>query len=171
VPPQQSYTLPEAPQHKGLPAWLVTMLVAGIAIGVIFGIVKLLGSKSGSSADTTTAGLQQSMAGSDSSNQYAKYLEIAGVRIGEDEKKHARAQFLVVNHSSADLPDLELEVALTTTTAKAGDDPLAVITVKTGPLPANGSKDVSAPLKTKLRAYELPDWQFLKASFAIKSHR
>jgi hypothetical protein len=168
VPPQLSYTLPEAPQRRGLPAWLVTILVAVIAIGVIFGIVRLLGSKGGSVADSATAASQQAAA-NDSSNPYAKVLEITGVRITEDAKKHARAQFLVVNHSPADLPDLELDVVLSTTTAKAGDDPVAVMTVKTGPIPANGSKDVSAALDTKLRAYELPDWQFLRASFAMKA--
>ena len=171
MPPQPSYTLPDGAQRKGLPTWLVTILVAAIAIGVIFGIYKLLGSKSGSGTDSTTAALEQSAAAGDSSSPYAKYVEITGVRIVEDEKKHPIAHFLVVNHSAADLPELESVVALTTTTAKAGDDPLALIKVKTGAIPANGSKDVSAPLNSKLRAYELPDWQFLKASFAIKSPR
>jgi hypothetical protein len=167
VPPQPSYTLPEAPHRKGLPTWLVTILVAAVAVGVIFGVVRLLGSKSGSGADSTTAALQQSATASDSSNPYAKYLEVTGVRIVEDEKQHASAHLLVVNHSTSDLPDLELQVSISTTTAKAGDDPLAVVTIKTGGIPANESKDVSAPLKTKMRAYEMPDWQFLRASFAI----
>jgi len=169
MPPQPSYTLPDAAPRKGMPAWLVTILVAVIASGAIFGIVRLLGSKSASSIDTTTTASQQSAAASDSSNPYAKYLEITGVRIVEDTKKRPVAMFLVVNHSSADLPDLELDVTLTTTTAKAGDDPLAVMSVKTGSIPANGSKDISAPLNSKLRAYELPDWQFLKAAFALKT--
>ena len=30
------------------------------------------------------------------------------------------------------------------------------------------AKDISAPLKTKLRAYELPDWQFIKAEVQLK---
>jgi hypothetical protein len=170
IPPQPTYTLPDSPQHRGLPAWLVTILVAVVAIGLIFGIVRLLGGKGSSSTGQTAASPQQTAAG-DSSNPYAKYVEVTGIRVVEDAKKHANAQFLVVNHSSADLPELELEITLTTTTAKAGDDPLAVVTVKTGALPANGSKDVATPLNTKLRAYELPDWQFLKASFAIKPSR
>jgi hypothetical protein len=152
-----------------MPTWLVTILVAGIAIGVIFGIVRLLGSKSAPGADSTTAALQQSAAKSDSSNPYAQYLEVTGIRISEDEKQHAQAHLMVVNHSTADLPDLELQVSISTTTAKAGDDPLAVVTIKTGGIPANGSKDVAAPLQTKVRAYEMPDWQFLKASFTISA--
>ena len=168
VPAQPSYTLPDTVQNKGLPTWLVTILVAGIAIGAIFGIYKFLGGKSGSASDSAASTSQQAVAAGDSSNPYAKVLEVAGVRIVEDAKKHPNALFVVVNHSPADLPDLELEVSLTTSTAKPGDDPLAVMTVKTGPIPANGSKDLSVPLNTKLRAYELPDWQFLRASFTMK---
>jgi hypothetical protein len=169
APPQPSYTLPEAPQGRGLPTWLVTILVAVVAVGVIFGLVRLLGSKGSSGPDAATTAQSQSAAANDSSNPYSKVLEITGVRIVEDAKKHVNAQFLVVNHSPADLPDLDLEVTLTTTTAKAGDDPLAVMNVKTGAIPANGSKDVSAAMNTKLRAYELPDWQFLRASFSMKA--
>lgn len=171
VPPQPSYTLPETTRGKGLPTWLVTLLVAAIAVGVIYGGVKLLGNRNGSSADSGALAMDQASVKTDSSNPYAKFLEVTGLRIVEDEKRHARAQFLVVNHSTAELPDLELRVTISTTTSKPGDDPLAVLTVKTGGVPANGSKDVSAPLKTKLRAYEMPDWQFLKASFAIAASR
>jgi hypothetical protein len=171
VPPQPTYTLPDTVQRRGMPTWLVTILVAGIAIAVIFGVVKLFSGKAPSGPDSATTAAQQAVATSDSSNPYAKFLEVTGVRIVEDEKKHPNAMFLVVNHSSADLPEFQLEVALTTNTAKAGDEPLAVMTVKTGTIPANGSKDISVPLNTKLRAYELPDWQFLKASFVIKSPR
>ncbi|MDR3719464.1 MAG: hypothetical protein P4K98_11730 [Bryobacteraceae bacterium] len=145
----------------------MTILVAAIAVGVIYGVVRLLGSKSAPGADATTAALQQAAAKSDSSNPYAQYLEVTGIRISEDEKQHAQAHLMVVNHSTADLPDLELQVSISTTTAKAGDDPLAVVTIKTGGLPANGSKDIAAPLQTKVRAYEMPDWQFLRASFTI----
>ncbi|MBI3279211.1 MAG: hypothetical protein HYZ57_05140 [Acidobacteria bacterium] len=35
------------------------------------------------------------------------------------------------------------------------------------PLLAYESKDLSTTLKTQLRAYELPDWQFVKADFAV----
>lgn len=150
-----------------MPSWLVTILVAVVAVAAIFGVVKLL-SKGGSTSESAATAQQQAAAASDSSNPYAKILEVTGVRIVEDAKKHVNAELLIVNHSPADLPDQELEVTLTTTTAKPGDDPLAVMTVRTGPIPANGSKDVSAAMNTKLRAYELPDWQFLKASFTLK---
>ena len=42
--------------------------------------------------------------------------------------------------------------------------PLAVLNLATGPIAANTTKDLTAPLKTTLRAYELPDWQFLRAT-------
>jgi len=160
-----SYTLPETLPRKSLPTWLVTVLVAAIAVGALFGVYRLLGTRNNSGAATATAG---QAAATDSSNPYGKFVEVTGVRIVEDNKQHVLAHLLVVNHSTADLPDLELEVAIGTTTAKPGDEPLATVTVKTGAIPANESKDIAAPLKTKARAYELPDWQFLKTSVAIK---
>ena len=45
----------------------------------------------------------------------------------------------------------------------------ALFTVKTpvsGVLPYE-AKDMTIPVKTALRAYELPDWQFITATFQI----
>jgi hypothetical protein len=42
-----------------------------------------------------------------------------------------------------------------------------VVNAKIGSVPAHGVKDVESPLQTKLRVYELPDWQFVKATVEI----
>jgi hypothetical protein len=41
--------------------------------------------------------------------------------------------------------------------------------VKVPAIGPNGYQEASAPLKTKRRIYELPDWQFLRAEFEITS--
>jgi hypothetical protein len=166
------YILPgnEGPKSGGLPGWLMAPGIAVLLIGVIFGAYKLLGGKS-----DTPAGAPQSQSDSVAEpagaqgSPYAKFVEVTGVRFSEDDKQSTSAHMVVVNHSSSDLPDLSLRVTLRTTTAKPGDDPVAVVTVNTGTLAANGIKEVSAPLTTKLRAYELPDWQFLRATADIVS--
>jgi hypothetical protein len=96
-------------------------------------------------------------------------VEVTGVRISEDAKQKVKADFVVVNHSPAELPPLGLQVTLRASTAKPDDEPIAVVDVTTSSIEANGSANVSAPLKTKLRAYELPDWQFLRATFEVTS--
>ncbi len=73
----------------------------------------------------------------------------------------------MVNHSEADVGDVKLDVSLGTTAAKAGDPPLITFSAKVSSLGPNEMKQVSVDVPTKLRVYELPDWQFLEADFQI----
>ena len=170
-PEQPVYTLPETAASRGFPSWLVAILVAALAIGGFFLAYKLLGGKSEiATAPVRTGTASTAPQGADAS-PYARYIEVAGIRIVEDEKEHIKATFVVVNHSTADMPSLDLQLTLRSSTARPEDEPLAVVGLKTGPLAANTSKDLSAPLKTTLRAYELPDWQFLRVSVEVMPQR
>jgi|SRR5450759_3126299 hypothetical protein len=102
-----------------------------------------------------------------SKNPAAKYIELAGFRVKEKGPGNLDVSFGVVNHSEADLGDLTLEVNLRTTAAKPDDPPLCSFQVKVPSLGPEEMKPVSAVVPTKLRVYELPDWQYLKADFAI----
>jgi predicted component of type VI protein secretion system len=104
---------------------------------------------------------------SNKSNPLAKYIELVGVRANEKSPGHLQVQFGVVNHSEADIGDVKLDVTLGTTAAKAGDPPLITFSTKVPALGPNEMKQVSVDVPTKLRVYELPDWQFLKADFQI----
>jgi hypothetical protein len=95
----------------------------------------------------------------------AKHLEISGIRLTEDERRRAQIQFVVTNHSGADLPELKMQISLLTSGNKpAFDFPFTLPSL--GPYE---SKDFSTLVKTELRVYELPDWQFLRAEFRINS--
>ena len=99
----------------------------------------------------------------------AKYVELVGFRMAEAGPGKLRIKFSVVNHSEADIGDLEVKVKLTTTASKPGDEPVAVFDAKVPALGPEDTKDVSLTVPTKLRIYELPDWQFLRAEFEITS--
>ena len=75
----------------------------------------------------------------------------------------------MVNHSEADIGDLSVKVKLVTTAAKPEDPPVAEFEAKVPALGPLEVKDVSGTATTKLRIYELPDWQFLRAQFEITS--
>ncbi len=92
-----------------------------------------------------------------------------GLRLSESGVGKLKIRFVVVNHSEADLGDLTLKVRLVTTTNKPGDAPLAEFDVKVPALGPHEIQDVSATVATKLRVYELPDWQFLKPQFDVIS--
>ncbi len=99
----------------------------------------------------------------------AKFIEVAGIRLDESGKDKLKVTLAVINHSGADIGDLGLKVNLTTTAAKPGDPPIATFDVKLPSLGPHEVKDVSATVPTKLRIYELPDWQFLRAQYEITS--
>jgi hypothetical protein len=103
---------------------------------------------------------------SKSSNPAMKYIELVGFRINEKGPGNLQIRFGVANHSEADLGDLTLDVHLRTTTAKPEDAPLCSFTAKVSIGPED-LKDVTVLVPTKLRVYELPDWQFLTADYQI----
>ena len=94
----------------------------------------------------------------------AKFLEIVGIRWVEDAKQKAKMQFIVVNHSAADLPELKMLI-----TVKAGGNVLFEVPFTVSSIGPYESKEFSAPIQTALKGYELPDWQFIKAEFEITS--
>jgi hypothetical protein len=98
-----------------------------------------------------------------------KYLELSGYRLAEKGAGKLAVKFVVVNHSEADIGDLTLKVRIVTTAAKPEDPPIAEFEAKVPSLGPQEIKDVSAMANTKLRIYELPDWQFLRAEVQITS--
>jgi hypothetical protein len=98
-----------------------------------------------------------------------KYIELVGFRMAEAGAGKLKVTFAVVNHSEADIGDLGLKIKLTTTAAKPGDAPVAEFEAKVANVGPHEIKDVTTMVPTKLRIYELPDWQFLKAEFEITS--
>ncbi len=104
---------------------------------------------------------------SNTSNPLAKYVELVGFRINEKSPGKLEVQFGVVNHSEADVGEVKMNVSLSTTAAKPGDPPLISFKAQVPSLGPSQLKDVSVEVPTKMRVYELPDWQFLKADFEI----
>ena len=99
----------------------------------------------------------------------AKYLELSGYRIAETGAGKLNIKFAVVNHSDADIGDLTLKIRLVTTAAKPEDPPITEFEAKVPALGPQEIKDVSATATTKMRIYELPDWQFIRAEVEIIS--
>ena len=104
-----------------------------------------------------------------SKHPYAKYIELAGFRLTESKPGQLEVKFVAVNHSEADLGDLDLNIRLRTTAAKPDDPPVAEFQAKVPALASLEIHDVTATVNTKMRIYELPDWQFLRADFDITS--
>ncbi|MGJ5818403.1 hypothetical protein [Paludibaculum fermentans] len=148
-----------------MPAWLVGIITVVVLGGALFGLYKFVGGRGSTSTASTTATKPLDPAAS--KNPYSKYLEVVGVRLFENEAKKSVVRFTVINHSPAEVSGLELQVVLNTVDAKPDAEPVSVIAAKVGSVPANGSKEFEAILNTKMKIYELPDWQFLKTQFVV----
>ncbi len=137
-------------------------MTAGVFVGLMvvgYAFYSLVLNKHGASASSASEEkAATTVKGGRRERELAKNLEVGGIRIIE-EKKQASIRLMLVNHSGAELAQLSGNIVLFT-------DPqheVATIPFSLASLGAFEAKDISAPLKTKLRAYELPDWQFIKA--------
>ncbi|MCC6536997.1 MAG: hypothetical protein IT162_05575 [Bryobacterales bacterium] len=71
---------------------------------------------------------------------------------------------MLITHSAAERAELAGTVSLT-----ADGKPVASVPFSLAALGAYEAKEISAPIKTSLRAYEMPDWQFIKAQVSLKN--
>ena len=153
-------------QKPALPAWLVTIgvFVGLCAAGYAFYALVLNknGRTSASASDSAPEPPAAAAKGPRGRKDFTKYLEVAGIRILEENRKPT-IRLMLVNHSSAELASLSGTISLSTD----GKTDIAAIPFNVATLGGFEAKDISAPLKTTLRAYELPDWQFIKAQIKL----
>lgn len=169
LPPTQTmYTVPQP--KPALPPWLVAVGVA-VLLGLVLALGYLVLVPKMRSGAHTAAGASsevkletpahQQAAPAAKASRFGKYIEVVGVRVIEENKK-ATVKFLVVNHASAELSDVNGTVEIHPVN---GTSMVGRVDVKIPSLGPNESREFSAPLNTTLRAYEIPDWQFLRAQF------
>jgi hypothetical protein len=189
APPQQAYAPPPPPQYaqpypppphaggwqqpverkSGIPPWLVTVgfTVGFLALGAAFyfGV-----QHSGRTNPAEKAGVENPSNPSRQkvSNPLQKYVEVVGLRMLTEDKKPV-AKFIVVNHSGTEIADLRANVTLWASTSRSEEDSVGTFSFTLPSLEPNESKELTEPLKTKLKMYELPDWQNATAEIQITS--
>jgi hypothetical protein len=138
---------------------------------LVFGLVLVGCSGSKEVASSPASGLAvepltKPLATNGKMHPMAKQIEISGYRLSEVKPGTLRIRMNVVNHSRADLGDVPMRVRITANGAKPEDPPVAEVTfnVSLGP---EESKQVEPTYPSKLRVYELPDWQFLRCTVEI----
>ena len=168
APPPAYYAAP--PQRAPLPTWLLTVLFALAFIGLGAGVYWLVqyfrgGSQAAASAPVETVPVR----GQAKQHPLQKYVEVTGIRFVQARNKDTEARFLVVNHSGADIADLAGTVNIWGRTAKSEEEAAGNFNFKVPSLGPYESKEVTAPVTTKLKVYELPDWQNVSTEVQITS--
>jgi hypothetical protein len=171
APPQGYYSALAAPGHGlNMPVWLMTILVALAVGGVVFGIIALVSSNRGSAgngpAPIATVESPAAKPGA-KTNPLQKYIEVAGVRFVSDPKNQApMVKFLLINHSPADINGLAGNVTMWGRTQKSEEDAQGSFSFSATIGPYE-SKELTAPLNTKRKIYELADWQNITTDVQI----
>src|SRR6185312_185818 len=170
---QQHYPPPGAwqqpPVRSGPPTWLMTVGFALVLLLIGGGIYYAM-QRYGSNNPVEKTGVENPSNASRQkvSNPLQKYVEVVGLRMINENKKPV-AKFVVVNHSSAEITDLAADVTLWASTSKSEEDPVGTFSFKLASIGPNESRDLTQPLKTKFKMYELPDWQNMTAEIQITS--
>ncbi len=162
APPQSSSS------HAGLPTWLMTIVFAFAFLGLGAGIYWTVGYFKGA-PQKPAANVESPAAKAGAPvNPFQKYMEVSGVRFEEDPKDKTKTiiRFLLTNHSPAEAQGLAGNVTVWGRTQKSEEDAAGTFTFKTDIGPFE-SKEMKAPLNTKLKIYELPDWQNVSTDVQI----
>jgi hypothetical protein len=159
-----------ARRKKGTPTWLLATIFATgfLALGAAayYGYYRFSG------ANRTAANTPQwesPAPPAPRTSPVARFIEITGIRLTEDSRQNVQVQFLVVNHSAADIAKLEAKVTLRTREGKSAGPVLGTFSFRLPSLGPYESRELRTTLDTHLRAYEIPDWQFLAADVEITS--
>lgn len=141
------------------------MIFALVFVGVVFGTYRLI---NGAPAKPTAAVENPAAKPGAPANAIQRYVEISGVRFVEDPKKKDQilTRFVITNHSDAELDGLAGNVTLWASTHRSEEDNQGSLSFKTD-LKPNESKEVTEPLVTKKKIYELPDWQMVTTDLQI----
>jgi hypothetical protein len=151
----------------GAQGWFVTagvmLLLLAAALGVVY--YPLLHTIVDAKTAPTPAVAAPASASTAPLSPLAKFIEVTGYRIVIDENKKSEVQYLVVNHSSADISDANIFVTLHS--VKPGQPPVCRFSFKVPSLAPFESKEMSSPIEKATRAVSLPDWQDLRADVQI----
>ena len=165
-PPQQ----PIVPQKAAIPTWAMSILFAllflAVGVGLYWAIERYRGGASpGASAPAPK--MESPAAKGGKSHPLQKFIEVTGIRLVQGPKKDTEARFIVVNHADAEISDLAANVNVWARTNKSEEEAVGVFDFKLKSLGPNEAKELTVPLRTKLKVYELPDWQNITGEIQI----
>ncbi len=159
-----------ARRREGAPAWLLATVFAigflALGAAAYYGYYRFTGA--GRTA-VNAPRWETPAPAAPRTSPVAPFIEVTGIRLTEDARQKVQVQFVVVNHSAADIAKLEAKVVLRTREAKTGSPPVGTFSFRLPSLGPYESRELRTTLDTHLRAYEIPDWQFLTADVEITS--
>lgn len=162
--------IPGSAPKSGVPTLLLVVLFAAVFGGIFFGAYYFIERKN--SGPQGAAFEQPPMAreaGAAKADPLMRNLEVVGLRLIQSSSQKVEMKFVLVNHSPGAIGDINAKVRLLAEPRGGQETVVGECLLKAGELGPFESKEFTAPLSTDKKAYELPDWQFLRATLeAVK---
>ena len=162
-----------ASRAPSIPTWLLSILFAFAFVGLgagVYWLVNYMRDRGQTAPQTQSIPLEQApKAGKAKPHLLQKYIEVTGVRFIQDARKATEVRFVIVNHSPDEISDLGGVVTIWGRTQKSDEEAVGSFAFKLPTIRAWESKEMSAQMNTKLRVYELPDWQNITAEVQLTS--
>ncbi len=182
APPEAGPKPPDAgpgPRRPGPPAWLLALVFAIVflSMGAVGFLAYRLFSHRGEPltpapvSPVRTLQTAPAVSATPSANVLNRYIEVTGLRLVEERPGKLEVEFVIVNHSQAPLTEVAGDVTIRPTTAGPDGESVGMFSFRLPELGPLEARNLRAPLQSKLRVYELPDWQFIRADVAITSPR
>jgi hypothetical protein len=146
----------------------MAVLFAALFLGLGAGVYWFVGHLRGTARADASVPPVDAATQSTPPNPFQRFIEVTGVRFvpGAKDKDQVSVRFVLVNHSEASISGLTGTVNLLGKTRTAEEDAEGSFAFSTD-IGALASKDVTVPLNTRMKIYELPDWQNLTAQVRI----
>jgi hypothetical protein len=96
----------------------------------------------------------------------ARSVEVAGIRIVNGPAKKPQLEYIVINHSAAEVTALNIRIAVRSVEAPA-DTPLFTVSNAVASLAPNQSKEIRTDLDPSIQPSSIPDWQALRTEVLI----
>jgi hypothetical protein len=148
----------KARPSSGIPGWLVGMLVALI---LALAAVALLFQKPAEQPTFTAVASPAATPAAfpSATSPLAKYVQVTGVRFLTETEGRNELQYLVVNHSSAEIADFTVHITLR---APRNDTPICSFSVKIARLGPFEAKELATALQGLPKPFRAPDWRELR---------
>jgi hypothetical protein len=163
------------PERKsfGAPAWIVSVVLAtSVFLGIGAWLQYLGSSREANSAAASAAGPKQAVPAPAPTSivrdePAAKFLEVAGLRVVTAWNRKQQLHYVVVNHSSSDLPRMAIRIAVRRWETETSAAPLFTVNASIPSLGAYQSKEVRTDLDSDGNTSAIPDWQSLRAEVQV----
>ncbi len=172
---QQSTKSVRPRKRATIPAWFNSVLVAtALFLGAGSLLQYFSENRDAKAGPVATQQTVQASAGTSSAaavdpHPFAKFVEIAGLRVVADLNRKSQLQYLVVNHSSTRLSDLALRIVVRSTSDSSSSAPLFTLSVMVPSLGPYQSKEIKTDLDAGLRSASLPEWENLRADVQVST--